>query len=317
MKSKETGEENDMRIENDVRIENKPSIWTTAIVASLAIGCGSSSTGGSDNGNLSVLLEAEETIVDGIESGTGDDNILDGFQVTFSRYIVSIGNVAMSQVNGSNAQDSPVVTIADLTSLGTLRELTSFNGIPTGQYASFGFETPEPDANVVNMNDVDQEDIDSMIANGWSYIIEGTITQESDGATKDFLIEADVPTVYGDCAVEGMERGVNVASNSNVDITLHGDHIFFNGFPDEEGNVMRLAQWMWDVEDVEPDGVLTKTDFEAATDVGSLFPTPPEGAYELTGGPISPIEDAWDFIRAQLGTQGHIFGEGECEWSPL
>ena len=81
-------------------------------------------------------------------------------------------------------------------------------------------------------------------------------------------------------------------------------------------SVVRLAQWMWDVEDVDSDG-LTKADFEAATDVESLFPSPPNGAYELTGAPIDAINNAWDFIRAQLATQGHILGEGECEPSRL
>jgi hypothetical protein len=97
---------------------------------------------------------------------------------------------------------------------------------------------------------------------------------------------------------------------------MHGDHMFFNGFPEEEGNVMRQAEWLWEVEDIDDDGLLTKTDFEAATDIGALFPSPPQGNYELTGGPL-PISNAWDFIRAQLGTQGHIFGEGECQWSSL
>ena len=123
-----------------------------------------------------------------------------------------------------------------------------------------------------------------------------------------------MPTVYSDCAVEDMERGVNVASNSSVDITLHGDHLVFNGFPGEEAQVVRLAQWLWDIEDSNGNDVLDKPDFEAATNIETLFPQP---TYTLTGGPISPIRNAWDFVRAQLGTQGHIFGEGECEWSPL
>ena len=92
------------------------------------------------------------------------------------------------------------------------------------------------------------------------------------------MIEADVPSVYSDCAVEDLEPGVNVSSNSSVDITLHGDHIFFNGFPEEEGNVVRLAQWLWDIQDVDSDDVLTQVDFEAATDTGRLFPSPPAGA---------------------------------------
>lgn len=298
-------------------VMKKARLDCIALVGFAIAGCGSDG-GGSGNGNLSVLLEAEETIVDGLQAGTGAENILDGFDVEFNRYIASIGFVQMAQIDGNDPQSSSVVGIADLTSLPTtLPQLTAFTGIATGQYTEFGFETPAPEATVVNINSVPAEEVDAMVANGWSFLIEGTITQVSEGATKSFLIEADVPTVYSACAVEGLEPGVNVTANSSVDITLHGDHIFFNGFPEEEGNVQRLAQWLWDVEDTDGDDVLTRIDFEAATDVGSLFPSPPQGVYELTGGPITPINDAWDFIRAQLGTQGHIFGEGECEWSPL
>lgn len=297
----------------------KNAIW---IVGALSLilpiaGCGDDQGSGAD-GNLSVLLQAEETIVNGIQAGTGEENILDGFDVDFSRYVVSVGLVQMNQVDGGNPQASGVIAVADFTSLPTtLPELTAFDGIPTGQYTDFGFATPIATASAVNVNQVPADDVDAMVANGWSYLIEGTITRVSDGATKEFLIQADVTSIYRACAVEGLEPGVNVSRNSSVDITLHGDHIFFNGFPEEEGNVLRLAQWMWDIEDTDGDDVLTQTDFEAATDVGTLFPSPPQGVYELTGGPISPIDSAWDFIRAQLATQGHILGEGECEWSPL
>ncbi|MGB8329440.1 MAG: hypothetical protein WCE62_04880 [Polyangiales bacterium] len=297
----------------------KSAIWIVGALSLILpiVGCGDDQGSGAD-GNLSVLLEAEETIVDGIRAGTGEENILDGFDVDFSRYIVSVGLVQMNQVDGGNPQASSVIAVADFTSLPTtLPELTAFDGIPTGQYTDFGFATPIATASAVNVNQVPADDVDAMVANGWSYLIEGTIARVSDGATKEFLIQADVPSIYSACAVEGLEPGVNVSRNSSVDITLHGDHIFFNGFPEEEGNVLRLAQWMWDIEDTDGDDVLTQTDFEAATDVGTLFPSPPQGVYELTGGPISPIDNAWDFIRAQLGTQGHIFGEGECEWSPL
>ncbi len=305
-----------MRNDGNIRQVGLHSITLVGVTLAIA-GCGSDG-GGSGDGNLSVLLEAEETIVDGLQSGTGEANILDGFDVDFNRYIASIGFVRMVQVDGSDPQSSSVVGVVDLTSLPTtLPQLTAFAGITTGQYTEFGFETPAPEADLVNINSIPGEDIDAMVANGWSYVIEGTITQVSDGATKSFLIEADVPTVYSACAVEGLEPGVNVSTNSSVDLTLHGDHIFFNGFPEEEGNVQRLAQWLWDIGDTNGDEVLTRVDFEAATDVGSLFPSPPQGVYELTGGPITPINNAWDFIRAQLGTQGHIFGEGECEWSPL
>jgi hypothetical protein len=71
---------------------------------------------------------------------------------------------------------------------------------------------------------------------------------------------------------------------------------------------------MWTVgEERDTDGEITREDFEAATNTEELFPTP---TYVLTGSPLE-INNAWDFVRAQLGTQGHIFGEGECEWGSL
>lgn len=287
------------------------------VAAAMMVACGSDGGTSGKDGNLSVLLEAEESIVGGLRAGTEPESILDGFDVEYSRYIIVVGLTAMSQNDGANAQTSNVVAVADFASLPTTPpELTFFGGIPTGQYTEFGFQTPSPDSSVVNINEVASEDVEAMIANGWSYLIAGTITRVSDGATKEFSIAAEVPSVYTSCAVEDLEPGVNVSSNSSVDITMHGDHLFFNGFPEEEGNVMRLAQWLWDIEDIDGDDVLSQADFEAATDVGSLFPSPPQGAYELTGGPLA-ITNAWDFVRAQLGTQGHIFGEGECEWSAL
>ena len=293
-------------------VRTKPILLALASVA-LVAGCSSDSSGG--DGNLSVVLQAEDTITEELASGDCDECILDGYSVSFSRYVVSVGFVAMSQVDGANAQDSTDVGVADFASLpSTLPELTSFNGIPTGQYTSFGYETPAPGSGVININSVDEGDIDAMVQNGWTYIIEGTLTEDG-GDSIDFLIEADAPAVYTDCGLEDEEPGVPVTSNSDVTLTIHGDHIFFNGFPEDEGNVQRLAQWMWTVgEEQDTDGVITREDFEAATNIEELFPVPPSGDYELTGGPVSPIQNAWDFVRAQLGTQGHIFGEGECEW---
>jgi hypothetical protein len=307
-----------MRSEGDMDEKNgwKPSWVIVLLPAALVAGCGSDGGSGGGDGNLSVLLRAEESIPGGLVAGTGDENILDGFDIDFSKYVISVGLVAMSQLGGANPQNSNAVAVADLTRLGTTPpELTTFNGIATGQYTEFGFQTPEPESGAINFN-AEEGDFDAMIAHGWSHIVAGTITRVEDGATKDFRIEAHVPSVFTACAVEDLEPGVNVSTNSSVDITVHGDHIFFNGFPEEEGNVVRQARWLWDIEDTDDDSVVTKADFEAATDIGSLFPSPPTGNYELTGGPL-PIRNAWDFVRAQLGTQGHIFGEGECEWSPL
>jgi hypothetical protein len=290
----------------------KSTMTILALTAVTAVGCGDD--GGSGAGNLTVVLEAEETIPEGLASGIGDEDITDGYSVEFSRYIVAVGLLDMAQANGANRQQGTVVTVADYTNLPTtLPALETFNGIPAGQYSEFGYDTPVIDDTVVNVNGVSDDDVQRMIDSNLTYIIQGTLTADA-GGSKEFLIEADVPSVYTDCGEEP-ELGVNVGASTTASVTIHGDHIFFNGFPADESDVTRLAQWMWDVEDVDEDEVLTKTDFEAATDVGALFPSP---AYSgLNDGPVGPINNAWDFIRSQLGTQGHLDGEGECEWSLL
>jgi hypothetical protein len=312
MKKPRTKSEGGMNHKN----ERRPRWSIACLSVALVAGCGDDGGSSGRNGNLSVLLEAEQSIPRGLAAGTEDESIKDGFDIDFSKYVVSVGFVSMSQLDGANPQSSNTVVVADFRRLGaTSPALTTFNDIATGQYAEFGFQTPSPVPSAINLN-AEEADFEAMVANGWSYIVAGTITRVEDGATKDFLIEAGVPSVYTACAVEDLEPGVNVSTNSSVDITMHGDHLFFNGFPEEEGNVSRQARWLWNIEDTDEDGVITRTDFEAATDIGNLFPSPPAGNYELTGGPL-PIHNAWDFARAQLGTQGHIFGEGECEWSPL
>jgi hypothetical protein len=293
----------------------KSMMTILALLAGTAVGC--SDDGGSGGGNLTVVLDAEETIPEGLASdpsGEEEEAITDGYSVEFSRYIIAVGLVDMAQTNGTNRQQSSVVAVADYVNLPTtLPTLDTFSGIPTGQYSEFGYETPVVDESVVNVNGVSEDDLQNMIDNGLTYIIAGTLTSD-EGGSKEFLIEADVPSVYTDCGEEP-ELGVAVGPSTTASITIHGDHIFFNGFPADESDVTRLAQWMWDVEDTNMDGVLTQVDFEAATDVGSLYPSPPYSG--LNDGPGGAINNAWDFIRSQLGTQGHLNGEGECEWGPI
>ncbi|MEM9727107.1 MAG: hypothetical protein AAF997_00880 [Myxococcota bacterium] len=282
-----------------------------------AAGCGDDSSGG--DGNVTININPEDTITNGIDSCADTDEpdecIADGFSVSFSKYIISVGFVDMAQVDGANPQSSDAVAVAEFTNLSEAgSELTSFSGIPIGQYTEFAYQTPLITEETININQVSQDDIDNMIENNLTYIIEGQLTADEDGSTIDFLIEADVQSFYDNCGEEGGEAGINVSTSGTDAITMHGDHIFFNGFPADESGVTRLAFWMSLVEDIDEDGVLTQVDFEAATDIGTLYPSPPYS--DLNGGPLEdPVTNAWDFVISQLGTQGHLNGEGECEWS--
>ena len=72
---------------------------------------------------------------------------------------------------------------------------------------------------------------------------------------------------------------------------------------------MRLAQWLADC-DLDLDGTVTRTELEAIapSDLSEL-----DARYDLSA-PFDdlPLDSMWNYLRAQLRTQGHFQGEGEC-----
>ncbi len=68
-------------------------------------------------------------------------------------------------------------------------------------------------------------------------------------------------------------------------------------------------QWIAD-SDTNQDGTVTQAEL-VAIDAAELFTS--ARMYSLAGAPMV-IADAWDFVIAQVTTQGHFQGEGECQW---
>ncbi len=126
----------------------------------------------------------------------------------------------------------------------------------------------------------------------------------------DFCAEAE--TAFGPCESGDGPTGIAVSGDGTQSgsLTIHGDHIFFNGFPEgEEGGIMRFAQWLADC-DLDLDGNVTRAELEAIepSDLAEL-----DSRYDLS----APFDDLrldtmWNYLRAQLKTQGHFQGEGEC-----
>ena len=72
--------------------------------------------------------------------------------------------------------------------------------------------------------------------------------------------------------------------------------------------MQRLAQWLAD-SDLNLDGEVTREELEqiAPSDLPEL-----DDRYQLGGAPIPIDASMWGYVTAQLKTQGHFQGEGEC-----
>lgn len=291
-------------------------------------------------GDLRVLVEAEDVIIEGLEPGEGVENIQDGWAVGFDRYIVAIGAIDVQlATDASVSAAADEVHVIDLRAIGASGEsLWSLEDLEQGRW-EFSYAVRGAGEGATRHDSVGEDDFAIMEASDLSYLIRGTLEQaggkscppaslatppdglvaEGSNAAGDpcyaaevvgFELSAAVETRFGPCEVDGVPGvGITAGEETSVAITIHGDHLFFNGFPEGgEGGVIRLAQWLADC-DLDLDGTVTQAELEAISpsDLVEL-----DDRYQLGGSPITPLTSMWEYVLAQLSTQGHFQGEGEC-----
>jgi hypothetical protein len=272
--------------------------------------CGGDDAGGA--GTVQVLLEAEDTIPDGLVAGTGEEDIVDGWDVTYTRYTVAFGNVTASRsADPDGALEDPAVRVIDLRSVPATGTVTAtFEDVVADRFDVVGFELPVATAAATRDASVPQADFDTMVADGLSQWVSGTATMGAESIDFDFRITGGV--AFEHCGPEEGDTGFAVPDGGTTQaaFTIHGDHFWFNAFPEGfEGTIERRAGWLA-LADADADGTLTAAELDAAT-AATLFPAP---TYSLGGGPI-PVTNGATWVRAQAYTTGHFAGEGECEWA--
>lgn len=323
-------------------LKKKLSSWGGAAARMLcfgmcAAGCGSEDSAGS--GSLTVLLESEDVIVRGLEPGDGTEDVGDGWAVRFDRYLITIGDLdvhfSTDEAVEAEAGDVFVVDLTQVPAAGL--SLWNLEGLREGRW-EFSYATPGAGDGSTRHDSVAQADYDEMVESDWTYLIDGVLAKADgkscppaalatpggkapsgntsggnacyDAPTVRFTFGATAETSFGPCEIDEVPGFVISAGGSQtVAATIHGDHLFFNGFPEgNEGGVTRLAQWLADC-DLNLDGTVTREELEAIAP--SQLPELDE-RFQLGGSPITPLGSMYDYVIGQLKTQGHFQGEGEC-----
>ena len=314
--------------------------WFIVAVASI-IGSAACNDNTSGDASLAVLIEAEDVIINGLEPGNDIENVRDGWAVTFDKYLVTVGDIDIHfAIDETITGTAPTLWTLDLTQVPTAGvPLWSLDGLAAGRWQFF-YTTAAPRlAHAKRHDSVNTADYSRMLSQHWNYLISGSL-QQSGGrscppttlaqppagaqlvaqnrggdacyanANVHFVIAADAPAHFGPCDIDGTPGFALAAGGTQtVSATIHGDHIFFNGFPEtSEGGVGRLAQWLADC-DLNIDGEVTSDELKhiIPSDLPEL-----DDRFQLGGSPITPLNNMWTYLRAQLSTQGHFQGEGEC-----
>jgi hypothetical protein len=301
-------------------------------------GCAGDGAGGG-SGALTVILESEESITAGLDPGDEVENIQDGWRVRYDRFIAAVGDIevqlATDESVRTSSEDVFVVDLKAVSESGLA--LWNLSDLRSGRW-EFNYATPGTADGATRHESVTQADFDQMRTENLTYLIVGSLSK-ADGrscpppslavpgtatpsgmnraghpcyANTDitFNFGANAETSFGPCEVDGIS-GFSIAGGSTqtVAATIHGDHVFFNGFPEgDEGGIVRLAQWLADC-DLNLDGAVTQQELEAIAPsaLGEL-----DSRFQLGGSPITPLNTMWQYVIGQLKTQGHMNGEGEC-----
>jgi hypothetical protein len=251
--------------------------------------------GGDDlaSGTLAVRVYGEDFIEESIPA----DTFVDGWTVTFDKFVVSIGGIgAVAGHDGAEVQDA-TFTIVDLAqpSGGTGFELARLPA-DGGVYDHFGYAI-KPSASAAAGNAA-SADVDAIKAAGYSVWVTGSATKDATTVGFDWGFALDI--VHSHCDVEATIDG-DVAT---VEATIHGDHLFHDDAVSTEPNVaFALIASADGAGGGTPDGTVTLDEL-AAIDIT---------AQDRYGVGSLAISDLRAFVTHQVGTVGHINGEGHCD----
>ncbi len=246
---------------------NKGWMLAGALAGLVGAGCGG-------EGTLKLSLYGE----DFAESGIPAEEVSDGWALTFDEVKVTVRDAEARRDGDDDAQ----VTFAGPRELnvaedsgGEGQELASAT-VPSGAYGDVTWRVD-------------------------GFHIKGAAVRG--GETKTFEWSFDTDTRYLAC-----ESSAEVPSGgeATAQLTIHVDHLFFDGLFDDEPNVafdlIAQADTMGNA-----DGAITRDELEA-TDLRT------QARYGVGS---TGITDLWSFIRYQVTQVGHIDGEGHCETERL
>lgn len=272
-----------------------------------ATGCGDGTSSG-NSGAVQIFVDAESTIPNGLSAGMGDEDILDGWNVKYNKFVVAIGNFRAARSDAPDKLDAPGVYVLDLKNVPAGGYIVhTWSDIEATRWDRFGFDLPNATAEAKTLEPTTAADKALLVDNKASVYIEGEI--DNGMVKKTFKWPLPAGTSFDDCADENGLAGFAVPAGGSVAIkpTIHGDHWFFNSITAGVEITKRYAQYIAD-SDLDMDGETTIAELQAVkgADLAKAFPA---DKYNLSG---VVLDSAYSWVLGQAQTLGDFQGEGEC-----
>lgn len=275
---------------------------TVLLVVTSALGCGGDSVGTSP-GTVSVSIWGEDYIADRIPPVMGAEaGIENGWTVRYTRFLVNLGDFSVAASDGTAGGALAPMRVYDLKTTATPFVVGRITGVPSRRMDRVSYRIA-PATAASTLGNATAADLTLMQTNGYGIYVEGEGTRM--GATVRFRWGFTQGIAYSPCSNADDSLGLAVPSGGNVDaqITLHGDHLFYDDLqsPDARLRFDAIAS-----ADADRDGSVTLEEL-ARVDLTTL----PSSQYG--GGDMGRVRTLRDFVIAISATVGHFNGEGHCQ----
>jgi hypothetical protein len=267
----------------------------------LIAACDSSGTG-----TVTVTTWGEEFIEEGLPS---DVFPKDHWSVKYSKFLLVYDMVSIADENHNVGAklDHPLVFDMTKKAAGAPKTLGTYK-LEAKPWPNVSYQMGPISSTATPGDLATPEDVALLLADQATVHVEGTATSPA-GVQKSFSWSFATPTFFDGCHGEqdGKEvDGVLVTNGGtqNVELTVHGDHMFYDDLQSEEA-VPRF-QALADA-DGNNDGLITLQELDQVP----LYTIPVEKGTYGTGA-LGNVDTLGDYERTLSRTIGHYRGEGSC-----
>jgi hypothetical protein len=178
-----------------------------------------------------------------VERGFAPSLLRDGWAVTFEKYLVSSGALALTREQ--TVLRRPDVWLVDLQK--GARETTTWAELPAGRW-NVSFSVLPPDE-ATQLLDVSEADAAEMRANGWATLVEGTATRTGVGSFP-FRVGLPLAHRYTNCT-NGLDGTLGLVladgATETLELTTHDDNQLNDRLGTHRDVQLRFDAWTRDV----------------------------------------------------------------------